>query len=276
MAVIEMSISDWIQVPDNPRQRDTEKRANIAGSKHLSRYFKTHDYVFAATRNSDIICKLDGHTRAFLWSSGELEPPPSGRVQVMLIEVSGVAEAKEIYEALDSSVAYKKPSDKIFGATRENKFRLRSPLLRRCQFYTQLKLADTGTFNGEPYGLVKKWRKELLELDSLSLKQTYSVLIAVMLISIRRDGLSAAGQFWKDLDDDKGMKDSRGSDGIDALARHMEIRKAEGRTAGYENLRDMLERAWCAYEAWKDGRRVKRLSPKEFPAPNAKQKDAVS
>jgi len=257
--VIDMSVEAWAAIPDNPRQRDTERRARWSANRHLAKYSKTHDFVYAATKGGEIICKIDGHTRSYLWERGELDLPPSGRVTVLLVSVASLREAKEVYDMLDAQPAYKRPEDQIFGSTREHKFRLRSTLLYRCRFSVQLALAESGDFHCDRYETVPKWKKELLDLDALDLSGAYTVLIAVMLLSIRRDGLETAGPFWTALDKDEGIKDSRGADGVQALAQHMAVRKAEGRTSGYDNLKDIIGRAWYAYEAWLDGKRVKRL-----------------
>jgi len=260
MAVIEMSVQDWIDVKDNPRQRNTERRANLAKTKHLSKYEAPHRFVFAAIRNGDVLCKLDGHTRAMLWSLGELELPPDGKVTVCLIEVSSYADAKHYYDCLDAGAATKQPCDTVFGATRENKFRLRSSLLRSCTFTTQLKIADSGKkFSGDINALVKKWKPILLSLDSLGLGSGFTVLISAMLLSIKRDGVEVAGPFWKGLDQDSGTKTAAGMDGIEALRRHIENRRAEKRVSGYDNLIDIVSRSLTAYSAWKDGRRIKTL-----------------
>jgi hypothetical protein len=234
MAVITMSIAQWAEVSDNPRQRDTERRAEFGRRNHLAEYHKTHDYVYAAVLKGDVFCKLDGHTRSYLWSRGDLDPPPSGQVQVLLIDVINKQEAMDIYDELDSIKAFKRVSDRVFGATREHGFRLRSSLLNGCKFGTQIKLAETGTYSGDAWSLIKRWKATLLDLDALNLPKKYPTLISAMLLSIRRDA-------------------------VQALVHHMDIRKAEGRTAGYENVSDILARAWYAYEAWLDGKRVKRL-----------------
>lgn len=260
MAVITMSLADWENVPDNPRQRNTERRAKEASRKHLSKYSKTHEMVTAAVKDGNIICKLDGHTRSYLWSIGKLEGPKSGKVLVQLIDVESIAEAKELYDQIDSGKALKKPSDIVYGACRENNFELSSPLLRACQFITQLKVADSGNkFCGDPYLLVRRWKSVLMELDALNLSSNYTVLIALMLIAIRKDGVENAGPFFQMLDKDAGIKDSRGPDGILALKLHMDIRRAEGRTAGYDNLIDILKRGYTCYSEWRKGRRVKSL-----------------
>ena len=261
MAVIQMSVSDWIDVPDNPRQRNTEKRATNAKKKHLAKYEKIHRYVFAATKNDAIICKLDGHTRALLWQRGELETPDDGKVDVMLIDVKTIDEAKRIYDMIDANPTVKKPSDNIYGACRELGFKLDSPLLRGCAFATQLKIATTGKrFSGEVYQMVGEWKKELQQLDSLALTSHNTILIAVILVAIRKDGIEKAGQFFKLLDTNSGLKTTKGYDGVESLSRVMAIRRAEGRTAGYENLMQICGQAWSAYENWKLNRYRKNLS----------------
>lgn len=258
--VMEMSVSDWIAVPDNPRQRNTIRRANSAVRGHLSHYEKIHQVVFAATMNDVVRWKLDGHTRAYLWAEGLMDTPPDGKVLVILIPVRNVAEAKEVYDQLDCQNALKQPSDIIYGATREHKFQLSSPLLRSCTFTTQLKIAQTGrSFSGHPGTLVKAWRDELIQLDKLNLSSNYTIMIAVMLLSIRRDGIESAGPFWKLLDDNAGVKDKGKMDGPEALHQMIDLRRAEGRTAGYENLIQICSSAWDAYSSWTHGRMVRRL-----------------
>lgn len=265
MPVMKMSIAQWHEVPDCARQRDTARRAQRAKSKHLSEYHKTHDYVFAATIDSNIACKLDGHTRDFLWTGGELELPPSGSVQVITIPVKNLQEAKEIYEYLDSPSAVKRKEDAIFGATRENKFLLKSRLLQRCKFNYHLCYVDNGTFGGDTYKLIKKWKQELLDLDSLDLSRKFSTLIPAMLMSIRRDGMESSAPFWKGLDQGLGTKEGHlGYDGIEALSRHMATRASQDRTGGYANVKDMQDRAWFCYDAWTQGKRIKYVGAAKF------------
>jgi hypothetical protein len=261
MACLEMSVTDWIAVDDNPRQRNTEKRAERAKRKHLSTYQKIHRVVFAATKDGNVLCKLDGHTRALLWESGELECPPDGKVCVVLIEVSGLKEAKDIYDMMDAQMSVKNPSDNIFGATRELGFRLCSPLLRGCAFNTQLKIASSGKrFAGDSYAMVRDWKSELIALDSMNLSSKNTILISVMLFACRVDGHEMALKFFGQLDNDGGIKTSEGYDGVELLSRVLAVRRAEGRTAGYDNLMQICGQAWSAYQTWKAGKRRKNVS----------------
>jgi hypothetical protein len=258
MAVMTMSVSDWVAVPDNPRQRDTERRAKIARRKHLAEYKKPHRVVFAAVKDGCVLCKIDGHTRALLWKTGDLQTPPDGRVEVVLFEVSGLQEAKELYDMVDAQPVVKKPSDNIYGACREIGFRLDSYLLRTCAFATQLKIATTGKkFSGDIYPMVKEWKAELVELDKMALTSKYTILISVMLTAIRYDGAAKCAEFFRKLENNEGVKSSTGYDGIELLARIIEVRRAEGRTAGYEHLMNICGQAWSAYEMWKKGQTKK-------------------
>jgi len=261
MAVIEMSVVNWIDVPDNPRQRNTERRAKSARIKHLAKYQKPHRVVFAASKNGNILCKIDGHTRALLWKLGELDTPPDSKVEVVLFEVSGLQEAKDLYDMLDAQATVKVPADNIYGACRELGFRLDSYLLRRCAIATQLKIATTGKkFSGNLYAMVKSWKEELIALDKLNLGSGNTILISVMLVAIRRDGVDKAGEFFTKLEKNEGLKSTKGYDGIELLGRVMEVRRSEKRTAGYDNLMEICGQAWTAYEMWIHGKQRKNAS----------------
>ena len=261
--VIEMSVADWCALKDNPRQRNTERRANQA--EHLRSYQPIHRYVWAATHNGDPLCKLDGHTRALLWEKGLLDQPPEGTVCVLLIPVKGLAEAKAYYDMLDNAGVSKKPADTIFGATRENKFLLTSALLRGCSFSVAIKLAHSGgKYKGDLHALVRNFRDELVELDSWRLSSNYTVLISVMLLAIRHGNVTKAKAFFTKLDNNEGVKTSDGMDAVQALYQHMERRRAMGTTAGWDNLYDIAARAYAAYEIFaKNGHLHKNAGLKE-------------
>ena len=104
-------------------------------------YKAPHSYVYAASKKGDILCKIDGHTRDELWQCGELERPPSGKVDAILIEVNDLVEAAELYELYDSRNAVKSSSDEVSGSCREVGLDLVSPLLRRHDFSTALRQA---------------------------------------------------------------------------------------------------------------------------------------
>ena len=72
---IEMSIEEWIKVKDCPTQRNTEIHAKSARKKNLKESSITHSQVSAAqVKTKGNMYKLDGHTRAYLWSEKILIP----------------------------------------------------------------------------------------------------------------------------------------------------------------------------------------------------------
>jgi len=270
MAVIKMSVKEWSVVPENPRQRDTTKRAKYARSKHLKEPHYIHRYVFAATRKGKLVCKLDGHARSYLWEHGQLPPPSDGIVEVMCVEVRSLKEAAAIYSKFDNPRAVESVSDSIYGFAKENKFGLASKLLSGCKFANQLRLAD-GFFRGtrgnsqrDLERVVKEWKPYLLDLDSLGLSSKYKTLIGFMLIVIRKDGLGLASKFLSLLDGNHGTKNSKGMDGVECLHEHIKIRKLEKRMTGYGNLYDMTDSAWTAYNMWQSNKRAKKLQQNSF------------
>jgi hypothetical protein len=251
---IEMSVDQWINVPDNPRQRDTEKRAKYAVNHHLKESSPQHRFVYAATMNGKILCKVDGHTRALLWKNNKLSRSPDGKVTVNLVPVKSMQEAKDEYDKVDSKKATKSSSDTVFSATRENAFTLESSLLRSCGFKHQLSLIESDELMEDPYALLKKWKPFLLDLDSLRLSATHKVLVGFMLVAIRRDGLATATEFLVNLDKGLGLKDSKGYDGVLALQSYLDSRKVRG----YGDLREILKKAWTAYNLFLRGGKVKK------------------
>lgn len=270
MAVITMSVAEWCAVPENPEQRDTARRARNAARNHLKHPSPLHRYVYACTKDGMVLCKLDGHTRAYLWERDVIAQPADGKVEVMCVAAKNMAEAAQFYRHLDNAKARKQPHDEIFGILRRRKVQLVSSLLYRCSFSNQLKMADHGSCKGGSKDIepsVLRWIPQLKQLDELGLSRTYSTLIGLMLCTLKVDGPDVAGEFWKAVDSDSGTKTTAGMDGIEAVVRHCAVRKAEGRTSGWENLDGMFRQCLTAYMAWKQGKRVKLLratDPQEF------------
>lgn len=262
MAVITMSVSEWCAVKDNPRQRDTVRRAKYAARNHLKEYSPLHRFVYAATKDGRVLCKLDGHTRAYLWECGVLSPPEDGSCDVLLVPCRSLKHAANLYEHLDNAKARKQPHDEVFSALRESGVQLNSSLLHRCAFSNQLKMAKRFTCKGkgcDTNALTKEFIQELVALDGASLSRTYTILIGLMLATIRLDGAEQSLPFWKALDDDNGIKRSGKMDGVEALSQHVRVRKAEHKTSGWDNLDDLFRRGLTAYVSWKSGKLIKGL-----------------
>ena len=247
MKTIKMTPQQWHEVMPNPRQRDTETRATRAA--HLRALHPTHKTVFAAQLSGGDLVKLDGHTRGYMWAHGMAEKPQS--VDVIVIPVASMAEAKELYSHYDSDKTLEKARDKIFGAYRETGIIPTSGLIRSGPMTSALKKLG----NGDVYTLARQWKREIEAIDSLGIpagKFTAGLLLgALVFVRVRGDrGL----EFARLVAADAGTRTDDGSDGVDAICRHAYGPGAKG---GEAALQDTAGRFLTAGEAWLANRRYK-------------------
>lgn len=258
MAVVtrKITVSKWINIPDNPRQRDTASHAKKALKTHLSTASPTHEIVYAAMIDGEIVCKLDGHTRAYLWETGDLKPP-SAKLTVHCFPCETIADACDLYTHFDNQSAVEAAKDRLCGACRECCIPLTSPMLRSFQFGVALQCATKGGKTGpqKEYDLVRLWRDELIEIDGWQLGQSTTALIALALVLVANKE-SNAKEFFTRFDSDSGSKTEEGHDGVNALTLHMVRRRGESTMSGWENINDLFERAYSCFKAFSDGRRM--------------------
>lgn len=264
ISVLPMSVDQWILVPDNPRQRDTESHAKSAVKKHLSELSPVHRVVHAATIDGETpACKLDGHTRAWLWKVDKLERPKSNTMMVMLYKVNDLREAGELYTHFDNSQAAETSSDKFFGGCREQNIRLESALLNRLQISNALKFATSkwGGHNFSHYELISIWKNELLELDSwnISKGKLSNALISVALLCIhdKRYETSIVREFFHNFVTDAGVKEGKLRDGVQALSELVERKKNQSSPNGWKNITDLAERALTCVNMYVQGKRIR-------------------
>jgi hypothetical protein len=158
---IKMTPQQWHEVLPNPRQRDTENRSRKAG--HLRVLRDTHKTVFAAQLPGGALVKLDGHTRGYMWAHGLAEKPSN--VDVVVIPVESMAEAKELYSHYDSDQTVEKARDKMFGAYREVAMSPVSGLIKAGPMTSALKKLGLATSTSSP-GSGKKKSKQSTALAS--------------------------------------------------------------------------------------------------------------
>jgi hypothetical protein len=260
MAVIikKMSVDQWINIPDNPRQRDTVRHAKSAKRTHLATLEDAHGVVFAAITNGEVTYKLDGHTRAYLWENGELDIP-RGKLLVVCFNADTEAEAKRLYQMFDNEDAKEGVTDRVSGACREAGLALASPLLRGYRFTLAMQCASgSPKLPRREYEYVRIWESELKELDSWDLSRgIHTSLVALALVLIANGKKEKAMQFFTSFDNDEGIKDSRGNDGVQALTIHSIARKSKDQNTGWDNITDFFERAYTCFAYYDSGRRLK-------------------
>jgi hypothetical protein len=267
MKIITMSVRDFIALPDNPRQRDTVRHAAKAVKSHLKYPSDTQYVVAVACINGVPVCKLDGHTRAYLWESGDLELV-ADNVTVQAYEVLSMAEACELYTHFDSSSAVEGSVDKLSGACRQSGLILKSNLLSDYQFNTALKVAHAlGAMGGaDEYRIVPIWSPAIAEVDSWGLPKSKfkgSGLVSLMFIiagSTEIDSSIAKEFFWK-YQRGEGVKNGTKRDGVQALEEHMADRRARKLMTGYDNIVDMIFKGYSCLSAWSKNQLLINVQP---------------
>lgn len=200
-----IGLEQWTLIPNNPRQRNTERHANKI-EPFLQVALAVHATVAAAQLPDGSFVKLDGHSRSLLWDANRIPTPNILTVQIY--PVSSMAEAKRLYDTFDNTMAVETKADKVCGAFREIGFSPVSPLLQRGTLASALKIleyARTGDSKSTARGVdasaaVAEWRSELPCLDRIILGFTTRKLpagvIAAMMLTIRKRGFRAVEPFW--------------------------------------------------------------------------------
>lgn len=269
MPLRKMKVSDWIKVQDNPIQRDTERHA--AKAKHLLTPLSIHAIVYAAELPDGKLVKLDGHTRALLWARNQVRHP--SEIECHIIPVDSMAEAKTLYQTLDSKEALETVTDKVSGAFNDLNFSPESGLLKRGAISSGLRSAwaiqqgmagGGGMANrkaGKPYSVydaVKEFSTELFALDTFEEKHfspTTGIILAFILTA-RKHG-SKIIPFWRTVFANGGAKKAGKMDPEQAVIELILERK--GRAHGGSAIIDIASRAVKAAEVWLEGGEFSKL-----------------
>lgn len=276
-----MRVSEWIQVEDNPIQRDTE--AHAAKAKHLRTWHPTHGFVFAAQLPSGKLIKLDGHTRALLWKQGTIEQPLE--VNVGIVPVKDKAEAEKLYKDFDSKEALETVRDKVSGAFNRYNFHPESPLLQYGHIVQALRVsyavllgasaksahAGAGTrdngkdrrtpiqkkvMDADLYFMVNEFAPEMVALDAFMLRQgqVTSGVMAAFILSFRKYGHKIV-PFWTGVFANQGSRLGGSMDGIQAVCEIIMAIKGRNFGGGKSTTRtsDICARCLTAVDKWLKG-----------------------
>jgi hypothetical protein len=271
---IEMPVEEWFTIPDNPRQRDTERHAQKA--KHLLTPSPTHRRVAMAQSTTDERqWKLDGHTRALFWQRRQVQPPRT--LNVAIYYVSSELEAAELYTQFDAPEAVETAADKVFGAYQALGYQPQSKYLKMFGINSAVRIAQ-GIAEGARvsskasiYRLIGDWLGEIRRFDAINPdhKRFTANLLAAALVTFRKypedsdaeaekKGEPTAFGFWTRYNDDAGEKitledDTSAMDAVEALSRFMlSARGGMGaRHAVMAGRYDVIGKALAAVETFK-------------------------
>jgi hypothetical protein len=253
---VKMSPQQWISVPDNPRQRDTER--HLKGADHLWNPSPTHAHVsMAILMSGEAEWKLDGHTRALFWQRHPEQAPD--QIFVTCYYVHSKEEASDLYTHFDNQKAAETAVDKVYGSFKESEFTPESSCLKRGRLLSALIITEY-LYSGETwdskekrptaiYKLVPKWLIGLKEFDSIhpnSHKFT-SPYIAAALLTLRKHREKAL-EFWKLYNEDKGIKLENEIDPVEAVSR---MQKRERTKGSSKDSRYLTQHLVSAFESWR-------------------------
>lgn len=262
-----MSLAEFARIPDNPRQRDTERHAKKASRRHLKKPSLVQLCVAVAAINGIPVCKLDGHTRCFLWQLEKLERPSSELI-VSVFAVASMQEAAELYSHFDNTDASEVAADKLSGACRESGLHLTSNLLSGHTFNTSLKFAHSlsgGTQLSE-YEVVSKWSSVIKSIDDWQLDRNQfkgSGILSLMFIAVASKAYQQEmlEDFFTKYAKDMGEKTGALRDGVQALREHMVYRRLNNLMTGYQNTFDMMSKGYSCLKAWSENLMIKNVQP---------------
>ncbi|MEM8627451.1 MAG: hypothetical protein AAGF32_05875 [Pseudomonadota bacterium] len=250
-----MPVAKWSTVLDNPRQRDTVRRA--ARAKHLKQFDPVHMMVHLAELPDGTQIKLDGHTRAHLWSTGEVAGPSD--VHATVWRVKTIDDAKELYGKFDSQSAVENTLDKMFGAHRELGISFQSGLLRNMRFTNALRLAlealttQATARSWEVNQLIRYWLPELELLDKCNphVRRFPAPVMAAALLTFARYGVEA-DEFWAAYSAEQGIKIDGQRDSVQALEEWV-LRGSIPRSRNYSDVAPVISVILCCFDKHRRG-----------------------
>lgn len=260
-----MGLIEWLLIPDNPFQRDTEKRAKNA--RHLSVFDDSHRRVTIAVMPNGQTYKVDGHTRAFMWSRSKSENLPANlmlNVDVYKCRGRDKESLGALYDRFDSPLAVERPQDRLFGAAREVGMEFRSPMMRAFRFGAPIKMLyqlihgygdsskgfSDSTFT---YKAIDYFKRELQMFDACAPKHMDYIgpIIMGATVTFMRHG-EEAGEFWTKYNHNAGRKDERSVDGVEAV-RHLLAELRQKRRTTNQWATETLGRVINSFEMYREG-----------------------
>lgn len=218
-----MTASEWANVADNPRQRDTIARASRA--KHLDTLEPTHTLVSIAELPDGERYKLDAHTRAYKWKADPALSPKCD-LDVRVYVVKDITEVKRLYTHFDGKQAVETASDAVFGGMREVGIIPKSDFVRRARFASALTEAYSyicgDLMKVTHYDRVRFFQKDIRSLDLFvgSSRRMCSPATCVYLMAHRKHG-DRVNHFFQRYLKDEGTKDGKRRDCVQWFSEQM-------------------------------------------------------
>ena len=248
-----MTIKEWIGIQPNPIQRDTEYRARKAINGHLKQPSETHRRVAMAMLPDGERFKLDGHTRALLWSDKRLAAPDT--VKVDIYHVDNMSDVEDLYKQFDNADAVETASDRLMGAFRLHKFSPSSLLVRKGGLTSALAvLTKKVGARMNIYQEITPWMPSIRLIDSagFSNQEFPTGVFAAALLTVHGYGESAL-EFWRRYEADEGIKEGKIRCPVQTLRDLVRDKRLTKNMTGQANNIEITEKAISCYEAHRAG-----------------------
>ena len=253
-STILMTPDEFVEIPENPRQRNTHRHAAKACRRHLREGHHAHAKVNIAILPGGQRFKLDAHTRAFLWLDGRLPAPAQLSVDVW--ECKSLEEVEELYLTFDNRDAAEQNNALLFGTLRSKGLELTSTLLLNAGIYAALQHIF-GTQIDVAIDTPDVIVSTLKTIDEYGFTghRINSGLLAAMIATVHRDGIKAL-EFWRKHIDDEGIKQGKTWDGVYGIMIIQERASRNGGT-GREIMRESMRRALSCYNAYTNNKMLR-------------------
>lgn len=260
----EMPITEWINARGHPRQRDTQrqaKRPHWNEARRAKGALKEALRQVVGAKYQGELYKVDGHTRAHLWSLGELDAPAT--VMATVHRVASYDDLMALYSGYDTATAAETQNDRVYGAFREADIVLRSKRLRDGFFVDALNIALRGCTRKDQdkrsvpeidlYRAVSTFKSELQLLDSVDPQPEifYGGVVAAALIALSLDPSDVT--FFDLLSRRQGNIKEGAKDPVQSVLDH--VLSLKHQRSAWVNARqvDLCARTLRALTAWKAG-----------------------
>jgi len=265
-AYIEMTVEQWLSVPDNPRQRDTEHRL-VKAKSYLANPLPIHRFVCAAQLPDGRLVKVDGHTRAALWAHDLIPRPES--VACTIIPVDDLEQAAALYWACDTPEASKQLKDYLFGTLKASGRVIKAKWVEQSIGGALALLEGMSSVRNVMDEAIEAWWHEIewvcQQPPPLEIARRAPVLAGIMasgcddlvtgfMVALSRGGTQIAGA----------------RDGVSALVHALELRRLAKRTSGNASRCYDAGLTVAAIDAYRRGQYCKSLRARDWHAIVAK------
>lgn len=225
--IVNATVQSWINdYKTNPKQRDVTLHARKALRGHLSSYSDAQACVSGAVFDGELY-KLDGHTRAYLWSREELQQPKS--VIVTTFHCNTLDQLLDLYGTFDNSAAAENSKDIFTGACRLHNFFPQSTLVKRGNLRRIFNIISGSRDIINQYDYVGYLLEAMRFADKLNISSmkfptgAYAAILLTYLSAKSDQDRLTVEYFWQSILDENGLKTEQGMNGIQAAIEILDV-----------------------------------------------------